>query len=73
MKALRTLQAPVHFESGLVADLKLDAVDALSVGQSIRTLIRARKLPPGTAEIYERVARQMIAAARIALAIGGAK
>jgi hypothetical protein len=60
--------APVVFQSGIVATVDLDVVDALAVGQSIRTLIRAKKLPPGTAEIYERVANQMLSSARIAIA-----
>lgn len=64
------VQAPALVESGIVADVRLDALDALAVGQSIRTLIRARKLPPGTAEIYHRVANQLIAAARRAIAEG---
>lgn len=54
------------YESGITVDVKLDLVDAIAVGQSIRTLVRGRKLPPGTAEFYERVANQILSAAQLA-------
>lgn len=60
---------PQYFSSGLVADVQVDVVDALSVGRSIRTLIRSKKLPPGTAEIYQRVADQLVSGARLAIAV----
>lgn len=46
--------------------VELYACDALAVGLSIRTLVRGGSLPIGTAEIYRRVAEQMISAARVA-------
>lgn len=48
----------------------IGTVDALSVGLSMMTLARQRTMPTGTREIYERVGRELIAAARLALAEG---
>jgi O6-methylguanine-DNA--protein-cysteine methyltransferase len=56
------------FESGITVEVQLDAVEALSFAQSMRTLIRARKIPRGTAEIYERIAKKMLEAANVAIA-----
>lgn len=42
--------------------------DALGVGHSMRTLVRGRKLPLGTAECYTRVAESMISEARVSIA-----
>jgi hypothetical protein len=53
--------------SGVTCAPELDAADALGVAHSMRTLVRGRKLPPGTAEIYDRVASQIIAAAHLSL------
>lgn len=46
----------------------LSVADALGVAHSMRTLVRGKKLPPGTAEIYERVAGEMISSARLSIA-----
>jgi hypothetical protein len=51
-----------------VVYVPMTKADALGVGQSMRTLVRGRKLPPGTAAIYTRVAESMISEARIAIA-----
>lgn len=64
---MQALAQPTTFQSGLVAEPKLDAVDALSVGQSLRTLARQRYMPTGTADIYNRVGEQLIAAANVAI------
>jgi hypothetical protein len=55
-----------------VVYVPMTKADALGVGQSMRTLVRGRKLPPGTAEIYTRVAEAMISDARLSIAQGKA-
>ena len=60
--------APAHPDAGEIVLVPMTKADALGVGHSMRTLVRCRKLPPGTAEIYERVSRSMISEARIAIA-----
>lgn len=47
--------------------VELSIADALGVAHSIRTLVRSKKLPPGTADVYLRVAGQMIVAARLSM------
>lgn len=51
--------------------VELDVADALGAAHSMRTLARKRKLPPGTAEVYERVAAELIRGAHKALPGGG--
>lgn len=64
-----TVRAPVHLQSGQLVDVKLDALDALSVGLSMQVLARNQKTPPGTREIYDRVGKQMASAARSAMTV----
>lgn len=56
-----------------ICEVQLNVVDAIAVAQSIRTLVRGRKLPPGTAEIYNRVADQILASAQLKLSQRGAR
>jgi hypothetical protein len=48
-------------------DVRLSTTDAIAVGQTIRTLTRTHKVPPGVAEILNRVGSQMLAAALVVL------
>lgn len=57
-----------HVDTGDVVYVPMTTADALGVGHSMRTLVRGRKLPPGTADIYDRVGRSMISEARLAIA-----
>ena len=69
--SLPKVQAPAR------CSVELDVADALGVAYSIRTLARRSKMPPGTCEIYERVAAEMIRAAhgvlQPAVKIGGGR
>lgn len=56
-----------------LAIAKCDAIDALSVGQSLRMLARSQKTPHGTREVYARVGQQLVDAARVALEQQNAK
>ncbi len=47
---------------------ELNVADAISVAISMRMFIRERGLPPDTAQVYYRVADQLLAAARVAMA-----
>lgn len=49
------------------ADLQLDPLEALQVGQTLRALARDPKTPPGTRELFNRVGSQMWSSARLAL------
>lgn len=60
--------APIVFSGEATCTVELSTADALGVAHSMRTLVRSAKLPPGTAEIYNRVAAQMIAAAHVSIA-----
>lgn len=73
--AAKPVQAPalgtpgeVYPDTGETILVAMTTVDALGVGHSMRSLVRQHKLPPGTAEIYERVALSMIEEARKAIA-----
>lgn len=56
--------------SGKTCAPLLAVEDALGVGHSLRTLVRAGRIPAGVADVYERVAKQMIASARLAVVEG---
>lgn len=51
--------------AGKTCTVTLAVEDAIGVGYSIRALVRAARLPPGTVETYDRVAKQMLAAAKL--------
>lgn len=52
-------------KAGVVVRAELDQLDALSVGLSLVTLAKRAKMPRETCEVYDRVGRQLIAAARV--------
>lgn len=64
------VQASVRIESGRTCSVQLTVEDALGVGHSLRTLVRSGRIPPGTADTYERVAKQILASARLAIVEG---
>lgn len=59
---------PVPDASAPIAEVMLDATDALAVGQTIRSLARDRRTPLGVREMLARVGTQLTASARVALA-----
>lgn len=67
-----TVRASGQLQSGRTCDVKLDVADALGVGHSMRSLVRSGRIPAGVAEVFERVAKQLISSARIEV-IGGTK
>jgi hypothetical protein len=70
MVALAKLHASAQLQSGVTCEVPMDVVDAIGVGQSIRSLVRNGTIPAGLAPVYERVARQMISAARLSVVQG---
>lgn len=50
-----------------IASVDHDALEALQVGLSLQMLARSQKTPPGTSEVYDRVGKQMVSAARLAM------
>lgn len=67
-----SVQAPALASlPGVTCSVELATADALGVGHSIRALIKSGMIPISAIAPYERVATQMIAAARLSLA--GAK
>lgn len=67
---MQTFARQLTIQSGKTCAPLLTVEDALGVGHSIRALLRTHKLPPGTHEAYERVAHQILSAARIAVVEG---
>ncbi len=59
---------PAAERSTPIADVAMDATDAMAVGQTLRALARDKKTPLGVRELFAKVGSQMTAAARIALA-----
>lgn len=55
-----------------LAVIQCDPIDALTVGQSLRTLARNQRTPHGTREFYARIGQQLVDAARVAMKTGGA-
>lgn len=53
-------------KAGGVVTVEVDQLDALSVGLSLITIAKRRAMPAETCAIYERVGRQLVAAARAA-------
>ena len=70
MVAHRNAQTFARVDVAETCTAELATVDSLSVGLSLQVLARQRHMPPGTAEIYARVGKQLEAAARLALAGG---
>lgn len=66
----RFVPSPIRIEAGRICTVDLTVEDALGVGYSLSALMKQNKLPPGTAAVYERVAAQMVAAAKLAVTDG---
>lgn len=49
----------------------LNALEALQVGQTLRTIARDKRTPGGQRALLDRIGTQMFATARAAIAIGG--
>jgi len=64
--ALRNVQAPVLVSAAEPITVTVDIGDALGVGLSIRALINAGRIPTGSVAPFDRVAEQLVAAARAA-------
>lgn len=58
-------------DTGDVCDVSLSTIDALGVGQTLRSLARDRRTPHGQREILSRVGSQMVSAATAKLATSG--
>lgn len=67
---MHTSARQLTLQSGRTCSPLLSVEDALGVGHSLRTLIRSGRIPPGVADVYERVANQIISAARFAVIEG---
>ena len=67
--------AQTSARSGATCTVELATAEALSFAQTARALMHREgaKVPPGVRELMERVAKQMISSARIAMVQGGGR
>lgn len=64
---LPKVQTSALVQSGSHVDVKIDALDALQVGQTLRALARDKRTPLGARESLGRVGSQLVAAALLAM------
>jgi hypothetical protein len=67
---MQTFARQLTLQSGRTCRVDLAVEDALGVGHSLRTLVRSGRIPAGCADVYERVAKQILASARLAVVEG---
>lgn len=68
MASLPNVQAPVLVTAAQPLTVTHDLADAMGVGLSILALINSGRIPSGSIAPFERIGKQLVAAARAAAA-----